>query len=269
MPELPEVETVVRQLQKVVVGKTIQRVSIKDSKVIDKSVLKGLPNRIVALQRRGKSIVFGLDDGTSLLAHLRMTGHFHYVSSDKRVRDTAHQQYLAGTFHLNDGSFFTFNEIRRFGGIRRLSSDELKSAFSRLGPEPLDASFTLASFDALLQRFPAAIIKTKLMDQDFIVGIGNIYAQEALYRAGIDPQRRIKEISGKKRERLYHALRELLQQAIELNGTTIQNYSHIDGKGGFQDFLQVYQQEKCPRGHPIQKMSQAGRGTYHCGRCQT
>lgn len=266
MPELPEVETVVRQLQKTVCFKTLENVVIKDTKVISSLVKKDLPARVVDISRRGKSIVFTLDTGSFLVAHLRMTGHFHYVA--KAGKEESYRKYLSGIFYLDDGSFFTFNEIRRFGGITRVSAQELEKIFSRLGPEPVDSTFTFAVFDSLLDRFPSAVIKTKLMDQVFIAGIGNIYAQEALYRAGIDPRSAIKEISAPKRRRLYDEIISVLRLAIERNGTTIQNYSHIDGKGEFQDFLSVYQREKCPKSHGIKQLRQGGRSTYYCPRCQ-
>ncbi len=266
MPELPEVETVVRQLQKTICGKTIQRLQIKDQKVIDTSILKILPARIINITRRGKSIIFTLDQNRYLLAHLRMTGHFHYISPNHK--DTQHQKYLSGIFFLDDHSFFTFNEIRRFGGIKLLTAAQLEAFSSTLGREPLDSSFTFHEFNSLLGRFPQAVIKTKLLDQSFIAGIGNIYAQEALYRAGINPKKRIKQISAAKREQLYYSIRNLLQQAIEHNGTTIQNFSHIDGIGEFQDFLFVYQKDHCPQNHPVRKINQGGRGTYYCPRCQ-
>ncbi len=266
MPELPEVETVVRQLRKVLLGKTIIKVEIKDTKVIDFRILKILPACIINITRRGKSIIFTLDHDHYLLAHLRMTGHFHYVPSNKK--DIHHEKYLSAIFYLNDHSFFTFNEIRRFGRIKLFTANELEQFSSSMGREPLDSSFTVKEFNSLLDRFPKAIIKTKLLDQSAIAGIGNIYAQEALYRAAIHPQRKIEAISSAKREKLYHSIRNILKQAIKHNGTTIQNFSHIDGIGEFQDFLSVYQKERCPKDHPIRKINQGGRGTYYCPRCQ-
>ncbi len=266
MPELPEVETVVRQLRKVLLGKIILQVEIKDQKVIDSSIERILPARIINITRRGKSIIFRLDSNHYLLAHLRMTGHFHYLPPKKK--DIQYEKYLSGIFYLNDHSFFTFNEIRRFGSIKLLTSNELEQFSSSMGREPLDSSFTVKEFNSLLARFPNAIIKTKLLDQSAIAGIGNIYAQEALYRAAIHPQRKIETISTAKREKLYHSIRNVLQQAIKHNGTTIQNFSHIDGIGEFQDFLSVYQKERCPKNHPIRKINQGGRGTYYCPRCQ-
>ncbi|MBS3169350.1 bifunctional DNA-formamidopyrimidine glycosylase/DNA-(apurinic or apyrimidinic site) lyase [Candidatus Woesearchaeota archaeon] len=266
MPELPEVETVVRQLRQAVCFRTIEAVTIKDPKVISPAVAQGLPARVIDIARRGKSIIFTLDSNAYLLAHLRMTGHFHVVPS--RSASLEYQKYLSGIFHLDGGSFFTFNEIRRFGGITKVSAKELEKAFSRLGPEPLADSFTFTAFDSLLHRFPSAVIKTKLMDQSFLAGLGNIYAQEALYRAGIHPQTKIEEIGVSKRKRLYHGLREILRLAIKCNGTTIQNFSHLDGKGSFQDLLSVYQREKCPRRHRVERINQGGRSTYYCPRCQ-
>ncbi len=289
MPELPEVETIVRQLRRAVNFRTIQRVEIKDQKVIHPSAARNLPARIIDVSRRGKSIIFTLDNNHYLLAHLRMTGHFHFVPKGNRksvykteraigddgttggvitAGEHAYQKYLSGIFHLDDGSFFTFNEIRRFGLIRQVSAEELELHFSTWGEDPLNSAFTFAQFNTLLNRFPQSLIKVKLMDQSFLAGIGNIYAQEALYRAGIHPQKKLGEISHIKRKILHIKLRQLLQEAIEKNGTTIQNFSHLSGEGEFQNFLSVYQQERCPKGHSIEKRNLGGRGTYYCPKCQ-
>lgn len=268
MPELPEVETIVRQLRKAVSFRTIERVEIKDKKVISLSVTSQLPARILDIFRKGKSVVFQLDNGNYLLAHLRMTGHFHFMPRKRLEEKSAYKKYLSGIFYLDDGSFFTFNEIRRFGQVRSISQKELEQYLSTLGEDPLNSSFTFVKFNTLLNRFPQAVIKVKLMDQSFLAGIGNIYAQEALYRAGIHPQKKLVEISTLQRKKLYLQLRLLLQQAIEKNGTTIQNFSHLSGEGEFQNFLSVYQQEKCPKGHFIEKINLGGRGTYYCPPCQ-
>ena len=267
MPELPEVETVVNQLSNKLVGRKIIDVNVNDQKVIDSKIKKYLHFKIKSIQRRGKSIVFKLNNNLNLLAHLRMTGHFHYVKDNNQNHQT-YKKYLAAKFHLDDNSFFTYNTIRRFGSVTLLDNDQLTKSLSHLGPEPLEDSFTANNFKDLMKKFPQANLKNKLLDQTFIVGIGNIYAQEAMYHAKIHPERKVGEVSQQKLNVLYHELRRVMFLSIENNGTTVQNYSHIDGKGNFQNFLAVYNQSKCPQKHPLSKLSIGGRGTYFCSKCQ-
>ncbi len=264
MPELPEVETVVKQLSNKLVGRRILSLHVKDKKVIDSKIINNLPLKIKSIQRRGKSIVFKLSNNLNLLAHLRMTGHFHHI--DNNSND--YKKYLVAKFHLDNGSFFTYNTIRRFGSVNLLTNEELKFTLSKLGPEPLDENFSATNFRDLLKRSPNANLKNKLLDQSFIAGIGNIYAQEAMYYAKIHPERKVGEVSRQKLNVLYHELRRVMFLSIENNGTTVQNYSHIDGKGSFQNFLAVYNQDKCPRKHSLSKLSIGGRGTYFCPKCQ-
>ena len=265
MPELPEVETVVKQLQKKILNKTIQKVDIIDSKVIDQKVAELAPFTINNVTRRGKSIILHLDNGYFLLTHLRMTGHFHHVT--RNSTDLTHKKYLCGVFHLND-SILTHNSIRRFGSVKLHTKESLQTALSKLGPEPLDKNFTTAKFVTLISSFPNANIKNKLLDQHCVVGIGNIYAQEALYHASIHPEKTIKEISTKKLASLHREVKRILNIAIKNNGTTVDNYSHLDGKGDFQNLLAVYNQTKCPKKHLLKKIKQSGRSTSYCPKCQ-
>ena len=193
MPELPEVETVVRQLNATVKGKTIVAIDVLDRKVIQSTLPKIVPAKIINVERRGKSIIFELDRNRYLLAHLRMTGHFYYLSQGSK--DTTYKQYHVGTFHFQDHSFLTHNSIRRFGRITALTQTQLNKALSTLGIEPLSKECTTQKFTSLFQSKPNANIKNCLLDQHLIAGIGNIYAQEALYRDGIHPEKKVKEIS--------------------------------------------------------------------------
>ena len=261
MPELPEVETIVRQLKSKLENKTITQLEIHDHKVIDKNITKILPARITGIKRRGKSIIFKLEQN-NLLIHLRMTGHFFHINN----QDQSYKKYLSGLFKLNDGSFFTFNEIRRFGSVRLFSNDQLKKELSKLGPEPLEIKNK--EFIALLKNYSSSVIKTKLLDQTCIVGIGNIYAQEMLYHAGINPFKKIKDISENKLKLLHQEMQKILLLAIQNNGTTVDNYSHLTGKGDFQNFLAVYDQTICPRKHELSKVKFGGRGTSYCKVCQ-
>ena len=264
MPELPEVETVVRQLQERIAGKTVIRLTIDDPKVVDNRIIPLIPFQIRSFSRRGKSIIILLNKPYSLLAHLRMTGHFYHVTNEDE--EQASSKYRVATFYLDDGTKLTHNSIRKFGRITLMTPKQLESSLAKLGPEPL--GITKSEFVALLDRYARAVIKSKLLDQSFLAGIGNIYAQEALYHAGIPPTAKINKISKAKKEKLFLHLQRTLNLAIENNGTTINNFSHIDGKGSFQDFLAVYQKQHCPKKHPLRKDTIGGRGTYYCPRCQ-
>ncbi|MFH1682300.1 MAG: DNA-formamidopyrimidine glycosylase [Candidatus Woesearchaeota archaeon] len=266
MPELPEVETIVQQLKKKVLGKKITSVEILDRNKIDLKIKDVIPAKIVLVYRRAKAIVIELDRGNYLLVHLRMTGHFHYFKKGEEDKLKPFQKYVLVKFRLADGSLLTHNSIRKFGGIRLLNKKQLQTELDKLGPEPLEIE--LNQFKGLLQKRPKANIKTTLIDQKFISGVGNIYAQEALYHAGIDPKRKISTLSGQEIKKLHSGLKSLLKKAIKHHGTTVENYVHIEGSGGFQNHLAVYGQESCPKKHKLKKINLGGRGTYYCEKCQ-
>ena len=253
MPELPEVETVVRQLHSKIAGKKVVSVESFDDKVIDPKLVTLPPFTITSVTRRGKLIIIETNKG-HLLVHLRMTGHFN---GDK---------YCKGIFHFEDGMRLTHHSIRRFGGITLYSKEELGEKLSVLGSEPLEISSS--NFASILSKYPNANIKNKLLDQTCVVGIGNIYAMEALYHAGIDPRCKISEVSTKKLSTLHQETRRILLLSIVNNGATVDNYSNLDGRGDFQNLLAVYGKDTCPKGHSLIKIKQGGRGTWYCGNCQ-
>ena len=264
MPELPEVETVVQQLQHSILGKKITSVTIHDAQVADNNLEKAVGSKIVTISRRGKYILLHLDIKSVILAHLRMTGHFQYYPQ----KTNSLENYCTAMITFSDKSVLTHHDLRRFGELSFHSQKDVEKRLSALGPEPLSKQFTVQQFQKMLSQFPRSQIKSKLLDQHFIAGIGNIYAQEALYHAGITPVAKIGEISLPRQERLYTQIRRILTLAIEKNGTTVDNYSHLDGKGGFQNFLAVYQKTSCPQNHPLQFLKVGGRGTYYCPKCQ-
>ncbi len=266
MPELPEVETVVRQLQQKILLKTISHLKSYDSLVIDPKLTKLKNIRITNISRRAKYILLSLQNTQSILIHLRMTGHFHFVS--KNDSSQAYRKYCVAKIHFTDGSLLSYNAIRRFERMQLLSSTQLREKLSSLGPEPLDPSYTADIFTRHIRKSPNALIKNKLLDQTLIAGIGNIYAQEALYHASILPQSQIKTVSTKSLKQLHTQLRLILTKSIQNGGTTVNNYTHLDGKGDFQDLLAVYQKDFCPKQHPITRLALAGRGTYYCPICQ-
>lgn len=266
MPELPEVETIVQQLNKHVAGKKVVSVEVLDQRNVDAAIIRLAPFRILSVYRRAKSIIIKLSGGNYLLVHLRMTGHFHYFSKGKEKELQPFEKYVLAKFYLADGSLLTHNSIRKFGGIKMLDKKRLDDELNKLGPEPL--GIKLSQFRKQLQKKPLANIKTSLMDQAFLAGIGNIYAQEVLYHSGINPKRKISTLSGEEIKKLHSGLKNLLKKAIKFHGTTVENYVHIEGSGGFQKHLAVYGKETCPKKHKVSKVRLGGRGTYYCSKCQ-
>jgi len=264
MPELPEVETIVGQLKKKLVGKKISSLKVITKKMVDSKIKTIIGSKVVNVKRRAKSIIIELSGKKFLLVHLRMTGHFHYVAKGKKL-DELFEKFVVAKFNFSDGSFLTHNSIRKFGSIKLLSNEQLENELSKLGPEPLEIS--LKKFNELIAG-KKGNIKTTIMDQKVIVGIGNIYAQEALYYAGIDPSRKVGDLSSVEMKKLYNQIIKVLKLAIKHHGTTIENYAHIEGAGDFQKLLAVYQSKKCPKKHLLKKISLGGRGTYYCSQCQ-
>jgi formamidopyrimidine-DNA glycosylase len=265
MPELPEVETIVQQLKKRVVGKKIKSVEVVDPKVVDRKIKTIISFKIVSARRRAKSIIVELSNDYFLLIHLRMTGHFHYLPKGRKLEPES-EHFVVVKFYFDDGSTLTHNSIRKFGSIKLFNKEQLEKELSKLGPEPLEISFK--EFENLLGKKKRANIKTTLMDQKVIVGIGNIYAQEILYHAYVDPNRKVGDLSPIEIKKLYGEIKRILKLAIQKHGTTVENYVHIEGSGGFQKYLAVYFKERCPKKHLLKKITLGGRGTYYCPQCQ-
>ena len=259
MPELPEVETIVGQLNKRVKGKRISRIVALDKSVMDKRVEKVKNVKLKKVKRRAKSIIMELDNGDYLLTHLRMTGHFHYENEGN---------FEVGRFHFSDGSFLTHNSIRKFGSMKLMNSAELQEELAKYGPEPLEKGFGKKEFKMVLSGKTKSNIKVALMDYKVIAGIGNIYAQEMLYHAGISPLRKVGSLSSIEVYRLYNCMKAVLTKAVRMQGSTVDNYSNLDGKGSFQGMLAVYGKEKCKKGHNLRKVLIGGRGTSYCNKCQ-
>ena len=269
MPELPEVETIVRQLQKKVAGKRIKIAEVYDGMV--DSRIKSIP--VVSIRkvwRRAKYIVMELNNGHFILTHLGMTGHFHFVGQNADQKHIPHnyKRFMVAKLTFSDGSFLTHNSIRKFGHMKLVNKKQLQQILDKHGPEPLEKSFTLQQFQGILAKKARSNIKTMLMGQSVIAGIGNIYAQEALYFAKISPLRQAGSLSGDESKALYTEIRRILQDAITHHGSTVDNYSNLEGSGGFQNYLAVYQQEKCQQKHPLEKITIGGRGTSYCSTCQ-
>jgi formamidopyrimidine-DNA glycosylase len=271
MPELPEVETIRRQLAPLVQGRTLERVRILDARwsrplAPDEVVDAVQGRRVKRLGRRGKYLLWSLSEDVHLAQHLRMTGT---VLCDPDP-DQAHVRVRVD---LDGGVRLAFVDPRRFGTGELLLGDEALEAFfeQRLGLEPFDGGFT-AEYIKALARGRTAPVKAFLLDQRRIAGVGNIYADEALHRAGIHPLHAAGSLTLEQHERLREAVIWALKAGIEARGATIDDFRHVDGVwGSFQDRFRVHRREgeACARcGTTIVKMVAAGRGTYVCESCQ-
>ncbi len=281
MPELPEVETVVRGLRDTVLGRTITRVRVcapPASIVVSKSLkprsfarlLKA--KQILSVNRRGKNILIDLSGDLTLWVHLKMTGHFYFYENSQ-----PYDKHDLVTFYLDalgtekQSPSLRFNDYRRFGRLRLFSNDELwqQKGLKELGPEPLELDTD--SFVSLCQS-RGRMIKPALMDQSFIAGLGNIYADEALYAARIHPRRLTSSVSKKKLAELHAHIQRLLKMAIGKMGTSVDTYAGVNGQpGSFQKYLKAYGREAqpCPRcGRPIVREKIGSRSAHFCSRCQ-
>ncbi len=271
MPELPEVETIRRHLEPAVVGRVLERLEILDPRWCEPAgageVEAAVAGRhIEALERRGKYLVWVLREEVFLVVHLRMTGNFLYEPAEP-------PRFTRARFELSGGATLYFCDQRRFGtGIVLLGEDALEEFFaSRLGVEPLSPDFTGDALRALAKGRRAPV-KAFLLSQERIAGVGNIYADEALFRARIHPLRAVGTLKRAQLVALRDAVVETLELGIDSRGATIDDYRHPDGaSGSFQTRFLVHlrEGEPCPNcGRAIEKLRAAGRGTYVCPRCQ-
>ncbi len=271
MPELPEVETVRRHLEPILLGARIERAEIVDPRLTrpfdPRQVMLELDGeRFTELDRRGKYLLFRFDGGRTLVVHLRMTGSFSHGSV------LPEDPYRRATLWLDRGPMIGYRDVRRFGTWLLLEPGEEPGYLAaRLGPEPLSASFTTARLEAILEQRRAPV-KAVLLDQRRLAGVGNIYADEALWRAGVRPRRPAGELDPEEVARLHRAVRHVLRKGIERQGSSLRDYVTPDGeRGAMQDEFQVYGRggEPCPRcGTPIERSVVGGRGTWSCPRCQ-
>ena len=272
MPELPEVETIVRDLRPKLVGRTIVGVSHCDwpntiaplDAATFCATLRG--ETILDVTRRAKYILLQLSSDRVLAVHLRMTGALTTVPTPRPAGKATRL-----IFQLDNGAELHFTDARKFGKVRLLTPDELPAFLARLGPEPLPDDFTLDRFRALLAGRRAQL-KPLLLNQRVLAGLGNIYADEALFLARIHPLRTAASLTADESERLYDAIRHVLTQGIANRGTTISDYRDGSGdKGRNQEALNAYGQrdQPCPRcGTPIIRLVVGGRGTHICPTCQ-
>jgi formamidopyrimidine-DNA glycosylase len=275
MPELPEVEHVVRALRRAVVGSRIVASEVRLPKLISPvtpSVFnRKLKNaRIESIGRRGKYILIELDSDRVLAVHLRMTGKFLVLTPDDPLPPHAH-----AIFYLDDERRLVFRDQRQFGVMKLLTASEVgrTKGIEELAPEPFSAEFSLPYLKETLARSRRSL-KTLLLDQTRVLGLGNIYAAEALFRAGINPFKIAAELSGRRVEKLHQAIRDVLRAAVSGNSARRINLENPNGFSYGEAFgrtWQVYEREgelcfKC--GTRIRRLTHGGRSTYWCPKCQ-
>jgi len=285
MPELPEVETLRTGLSEYIIGLKIKSVNIYNQKsFINQEAINDhfYGSEITAIKRRAKVLKIELSSGYTILAHLKMTGQLVYVGS--KVFGAGHpSDSLMGKLpdrstrvqiEFSNGSKLFFNDQRKFGWLRLLPTVEVDEIefMKKVGPEPLDDKFTFKVFKARIQRRLGSNIKSVLLDQTVLAGIGNIYADESLWGSKIHPETRVKDISDTRIKLLLKDIKYILNLSIEKGGSSNRNYVQADGKkGSFTEFARVFRREKfpCPRcGEVIIKLRVAGRGTHICPACQ-
>jgi formamidopyrimidine-DNA glycosylase len=273
MPELPEVETIRVALEPHVVGRRFDHVEINDPRLVRPfepaavaAQLEG--ERVAALDRRGKYLVVRFESGRVLLIHLRMTGSLRHAAAGSLADDP----YRRAVVKLDDGSDVAYRDVRRFGTWRLLEPDEVDPYLARrLGREPLERTFTARRLAERLEGRRAPI-KAALLDQRTAAGLGNIYVDEALWRAEIHPLRPAGTLAAEEVARLTKGIRQALRAGIASQGASLRDYSTPDGRRGrMQERFRVYgrEGEPCLRcGTPIEKIRAGGRGTWYCPTCQ-
>jgi len=287
MPELPEVETVRRGLSELIIGKAIASAtndtpkSFPNTQTDVKQFMIGA--KVTAIRRRAKVLMIDLSTEYSLVIHLKMTGQLVYVGTKDRFGAGHPNDSLVNalpdkstrvTIGFDDDSQLFFNDQRKFGWVKLMPTLEIPNLpfMKKVGPEPLEAEFTPQQFRDRFRRRARTNIKAALLDQSVVAGVGNIYADEALWGAKIHPTRLTGSITDDEFEALYTELREVMNLSIEKGGSSNRNYVNAEGKrGSYMDFARVFRREglPCPRcGTTIEKSRVAGRGTHICPFCQ-
>jgi formamidopyrimidine-DNA glycosylase len=304
MPELPEVETIVRDLNKTVKGLKITDFWIDQEKTIKqpayRDFVKQIKNKkILKARRRAKYVLIDLSGNKTIIIHQKMSGHLLYGKWARKISPLAKSRakeiktisLLSGSlkndpqnrfirliFYLNNGKQLGLSDLRRFAKVLLFDTDKIKELeeIKKLGPEPLEKDFTLNKFKEIFEKFThrkgKAKIKQVLMDQNVIAGIGNIYSDEILFEAKIHPLRPIEKTSEDDLRKIYQAIKKILQRAIALKGDSMSDYRMLNGKkGGYQEIQKVYQRdgEKCYRcEETIKRIKISGRSAHFCPACQ-
>lgn len=273
MPELPEVETVRRKLEQVVSEKTISSVDVRVPSMIRTSDVPTFcaaltHMTITRMDRRGKHLLFQLNESHYLVSHLRMEGKYHFYDDDIPER-TKHDHIV---FYFTDGSELRYHDVRKFGTMDLVKKEELLtiSALAELGLEPMDSAATAAYLHHKLSS-KRVVIKNALLDQRILAGLGNIYVDEVLHASGIHPERIASSITLTEADTLLHHSARILTLGIQQGGASVRSYNSLGEQGNMQQLLHVYARENLPCTKcktPIKKIKVSGRGTHFCPTCQ-
>jgi formamidopyrimidine-DNA glycosylase len=277
MPELPEVQTIVDELNLKVKGETIIGVWPLNFK-------EAQNKKILNIKRRAKYIIFELSEDTIMLVHLKMTGHFllgrweirnnvPYPLVEGPIKDDSYNKYVRVIFYLKSGKELGFSDLRKFGEIEFYTKEEFNNLkkIKKLGPEPLEKEFTFEKFKNIVKS-TSTNIKMLLMNQEKIAGIGNLYASEILFLARVNPLRRTEDLKEKEVREVYNAIKIILERALKLKGSSVYDYRRVLGiKGSYQDSTLVYGRKgkDCPVcAGKVEYVKIGQRGTYFCPKCQ-
>lgn len=290
MPELPEVETIKKDLCEKIIGQKITDVDLLWPGLV-KGVSAGqfkkkvIGQKFVNVQRRAKNIDLKLSNGFYLLFHMKMTGHLILTDGSWQVDQNGKwipqkgkdsplydplNQFIRAIFYLSDGNILAFSDLRKFAYIKLLDEEGLKKTYAEYGPEPFSKEFTVDSLKKLLGTKKIAIKKV-LTDQKSIAGIGNIYADEILWEIKVHPLTRACDIPENKIKELHGAIKKILSKAVEMRGTSTSDFRDLDGKKGeFGTVLKVYRRTglPCECGGKVERITLGGRGTHFCPTCQ-
>jgi formamidopyrimidine-DNA glycosylase len=286
MPELPEVELVKRGLT-AVEGQAIDRIKVSDfveagHKADKKTIIKQPLDRfltsvinacILKIGRRGKYLYFILERaGVTyyLMSHLGMSGAFFHVAAFNDIKELNYRKHWQVVFHLSDGSMLVYSDIRRFGEMQVIPSIHAFLPLSEMAPEYNDETAREYFLTQLSrEKYQHKPIKAAIMDSRIVTGVGNIYASESLYNAGILPTRKVEFISQKRLNRLFDEICRVFELSISSGGSTISDYRSVSGEAGkMQDRFKVYQKKECPKGHALKTQVIANRNTFYCTTCQ-
>lgn len=288
MPELPEVETIKKDLSENIIGRKITGVTflwpglLKGARVDDfKKKIVG--QKIIGVERRAKNLSISLSNNLNMLFHMKMTGHFMLADESQKVDEAGRwvnpkgefsdpqNQFIRAFFALDNKKILAVSDLRKFAYVKILTDSDLLEAYKEYGPEPFSSEFTEEFLKKLLASKKTAIKKV-LMDQKNIAGIGNIYADEILWEIKVHPETKANDIPDNKVKELYSAIKKILTQAIEFRGTSTSDFRDTSGKKGrYGDIRKVYRRTglPCPRDKtPIERIVIGGRGTHFCPTCQ-
>lgn len=273
VPELPEAETIVRGLRPKIVGRVVARVQVPRPDVLrepsTRFSAKVRSREITGVRRRGKNVIIQLDSGYVVAVNLGMTGRL--LPFTDLPRGAARPAHPAVLFRFDRGAVLVFDDTRRFGSVECLSEKEWDERSARLGPEPLSSRYSARDLATALSASRSPV-RSWLLDQRRLAGVGNIYANEALFMAGVHPRRLARDVTRAEAERLHRSIRRVLREAIRARGTTLRDYRTANGEEGeYARSLLVYgrDQEPCPRcSSRIERVVFGNRSAYYCPTCQ-